>query len=145
VRLARRLVLGSTLCACAPVDSAGTAGAEDFCATLDDSDQYRVDAGSTSTSGGDLVLRLLSVQTEDPADPQWISFVDYTLEPTSTTGAQTPGRTSGDGLVERPLGQGAWLFKASKPRGSSACVARIEFPIDSGQTTRACAVMRCPS
>lgn len=132
------------LVACAAGDSATGAAPEDFCATLDDSDQYRVDPGASTESGGDLVLRVLNAQTDDPYDPQWIAFVDYTLEPTSTTGAQTPGRTSGDGLVERPLGQGTWLFKASKPRGSSACLAQIEFPLDSGQTTRACAVMRCP-
>jgi hypothetical protein len=141
-------VLPLTLFACA----GSTAGAgsdsavagDDFCATLDDGGRSLVEAGGGSGASGALALRVITSASDDPRDPMYVAFKDYTLENTETGGLQTTGTTSGDGLVDELLGAGPWRFRASLTRGSTTCTAQLELDIEAGSTTRACAVMTCP-
>lgn len=141
-------VLPLTLLACASAGAGGgsdtaTPG-DDFCASLDDGGRSLVEAGGGSGASGALSLRVITSASDDPRDPMYVAFRDYTLENTETGGVQTTGATSGDGLVDELLGAGPWQFRAALTRGSTTCTAELDVTIEAGATTRACAVMTCP-
>lgn len=117
---------------------------DDFCASLDDGGRWSTASGGGSGASGALRLRVLTNASDDPRDPLYVAFKDYTLENTETGGLQTTGTTSGDGLVDELLGEGPWWFRAAYARGSATCTAELEFDIVAGDTTTACAVMTCP-
>jgi hypothetical protein len=115
-----------------------------FCASLSDGGRWSTTSGGGSGASGALQLRVITNASDDPRDPLYVAFKDYTLENTATGGVQTTGTTSGDGLVDELLGEGPWRFRAAYARGSATCTAELSFDISAGDTTVACAVMTCP-
>jgi hypothetical protein len=117
----------------------------EFCSTLDDGNTYE-DYGSAEVGAGSgsLNARVITDQSEEVRDPFYVAYRPYTLEPVETGGVQTKGSTTGDGLVEKTLGVGNWDFEVTWTRGSTTCVAAMQFPILEQQTTRVCVVMTCP-
>jgi len=105
-----------------------------------------LEATSTAAAGsGTLDLRVITDQSDDPHDPYYVAYRNYTLEPALTGGVQTTGSTSGDGLVEKTLGAGVWKFEATWTRGSTTCLAASEeLLVNDGETTHACLVLTCP-
>lgn len=115
----------------------------EFCSTLADGNTYQtLDAGGNATSG-DLVIRVITGESTDPYDPLYVAFKDYSLE-SSVGGVPTTGRTTGDGLVDLLLGAGDWHFTAAYTRGSTTCLAELDFPVAANTTTYGCPVMVCP-
>lgn len=134
------------LLACAPqeVDSAVDLEVA-FCDVVDDAGTWEQEEGAdVAASSGRLFARVITDQSEDPRDPVYVAYRDYTLEPAETGGVQTVGKTTGDGIVEKTLGVGTWLFKATWSRGSTTCSANLELPIAAETTTYACALLSCP-
>ncbi len=141
-----RALVFLSLLACAPqeVDTAVDLEVA-FCDVVDDAGEWKQEEGAdVASSSGRLYARVITDQSEDPRDPVYVAYRDYTLEPAETGGVQTVGKTTGDGIVEKTLGVGTWLFKATWSRGSTTCSASLEVPIASETTTYACALLSCP-
>lgn len=115
----------------------------DFCDSVADAGVWNQEDGGGDGTSGLLDLLVINDAVPDPHQPEYVAYVNYTLEPTETGGVQTPGQTSGDGIVSQKLGAGQWTFKASLTRGPDACHAEMEFPIAAGNTSHACALMSC--
>ncbi len=136
-------LLALAACAGAPSTGIDTSADANFCDTPDDASAWNQEEGGGDGSSGELDLLVINDAVEDPHQPEYVAYKNYTLEPTETGGVQTPGQTSGDGIVSQKLGAGQWTFKASTQRGPDSCHAEMEFPIGAGKTTHACALMSC--
>lgn len=141
----RALVL-VPLVACAPVEVDSSVDlASAFCAEVDEGGTWEQESASdVAESSGLLFARVITDESDDPRDPVFVAYRDYTLEPAETGGVQTVGKTTGDGIVEKTLGVGTWLFQATWTRGSTTCKAEMEIPIAAQTTTYACALLTCP-
>ncbi|MBM4369404.1 MAG: hypothetical protein FJ102_24540 [Deltaproteobacteria bacterium] len=141
----RALVL-FPLVACAPVEVDSSVDlASVFCAEVEEGGTWEQEAASdVAESSGLLFARVITDESDDPRDPVFVAYRDYTLEPAETGGVQTVGKTTGDGIVEKTLGVGTWHFQATWTRGSTTCKAEMEIPIAAQTTTYACALLTCP-
>ena len=116
-----------------------------FCEKVSDGGSYEAADRAGSSSSGDLVVKVITVEDVDIRNPLYIAFKDYTLENTDTGGIQQTGQTSGDGIATiTGLGPGNWSFQASFARGSRICTAELSVPVTAGQLTTGCVVMSCP-
>jgi hypothetical protein len=116
----------------------------EFCSSLADGGTFEVRPEGGNATSGNLEIRVLTSESEDPMDPVYVAFKSYTLENIDSGGVKTIGQTSGDGLVDELLGAGNWRFSAAYTRGSLTCLAEIDLPIQANSTTWGCPVMQCP-
>lgn len=143
LRLPLILVL---LPACTGTAAVDSDTAPEFCTVIEHDGEMWLEPVSDAAAGsGTLDLRVITDQSEDVNDPYYVAYRAYALEPAETGGVQTTGSTSGDGLVQKTLGEGVWTFEATWTRGSVTCIATTDaLLINSGETTHACVVLTCP-
>lgn len=125
-----------------PIDD-DTAQSGEFCSTLADGNTTQVLPSGGNGTSGDVVIRVITNESTDVYDPLYVAFKDYTFE-SAAGGVPTTGRTSGDGLVDVLLGAGSWTFTAAYTRGSTTCLATVDFDVAVNTTTYGCPVMDCP-
>ena len=139
------LLLPLAACTGAPTTNGDSASDQaEFCSSLNDGGQTQSLAEGGNDTSGVLKIRVLTDESEDPRDPLYVAFKEYTLENVDSGGVKTLGKTSGDGLVEELLGAGNWSFSAAYTRGSLTCLATIQMPVEPNTTTYGCPVMTCP-
>ena len=80
------------------------------------SDLYEIESGGGSGASGAVAGHMLTDESDDIHDPNFVADVEYTLENTDVGGTQQQGQTDGDGYFTEILGEGNWLLKLSAIR-----------------------------
>jgi hypothetical protein len=114
-----------------------------FCEKMEDANSYVVEDGSDSTTSGTVEGRIITDESDDLHDPQWVGFLDYTVDNTDVGGTQQQGETSQDGSFIEVLGEGHWNFKISATQAGYSCSNELEFLVEAGGTTQVCVDVNC--
>jgi len=137
-------VLAYSVGCIAPKDNSDSGGAATgYCEAMTDANTSYVEYGGGSSSSGLVYGRLITDESDDIHDPNFVGFVEYTLESVDVGGSQTPGETEMDGDFAETLGAGTWLYKLSDTRPPYTCSNEYEFEVEAGDTTYLCIDVNC--
>ena len=114
-----------------------------FCEKMEDANSYVIEEGEGSTTSGTVEGRVITDESEDLHDPQWVGFLDYTVDNTDVGGTQQQGETEMDGSFIEVLGEGHWNFKISATQAGFSCSNELEFLVQAGGTTLVCVDVNC--
>lgn len=114
-----------------------------FCESMDDSDTYLIETGGGSGASGVVIGRLVTDESDDIHDPNFVADVEYTLENIDVGGTQQQGETDDSGYFKEILGEGNWLLKLSAFKASLDCLNEISFNVEAGNTTDLCIDVHC--
>jgi len=114
-----------------------------FCEKMEDANSSVIDLGGGSASSGSVVGRVITDESQDLHDPQWVGFLDYTIDNTDVGGTQQQGETQQDGSFVEVLGAGHWKFKISATQAGYSCSNEVEFLVEAENTTQICVDVNC--
>jgi len=114
-----------------------------FCEKMDDANSYVIEDGGSSTTSGTVEGRVITDESEDLHDPQWVGYLDYTVDNTDVGGTQQQGETDQDGSFVEVLGEGHWKYKISATMAGYTCSNELEFLVQAGGTTQVCIDVNC--
>lgn len=123
-------------------DDTGTAN-QPFCYIAADADTHYIDAGGGAGASGKLFGLLLTDRAEDLHDPNFVAYVEYTLESVDFGGSQLIGESSPEGDFVETLGAGTWRIQVADSKMGYTCQNTYEFDIAAGDTTFLCLDMAC--
>ena len=114
-----------------------------FCEKMEDANSHGIEEGGGSGTSGSVIGRVITDESQDLHDPQWVGFLDYTIDNIDVGGTQQQGETQQDGAFVEVLGAGNWRFKISTTQAGFTCSNEIEFQVESGNTTQVCVDVNC--
>ena len=114
-----------------------------FCEKMEDGNSYVIEDGGSSTTSGTVEGRVITDESENLHDPQWVGYLDYTVDNTDVGGTQQQGETQQDGSFIEVLGEGHWNFKISATQAGYSCANELEFLVEAGRTTQLCIDVNC--
>ena len=114
-----------------------------FCEKMEDANSYVIDDGGNSTTSGTVEGRVITDESESLHDPQWVGYLDYTVDNIDVGGTQQQGETQQDGSFVEVLGAGHWNFKISASQAGYSCANELEFLVEAGRTTQLCIDVNC--
>ena len=114
-----------------------------FCEKMEDANSHGIEVGGGSGTSGSVIGRVITDESQDLHDPQWVGFLDYTIDNIDVGGTQQQGETQQDGAFVEVLGAGNWRFKISATQAGFTCANEIEFQVESGNTTQVCVDVNC--
>lgn len=127
------------LLACEPEEEIkGPTGADIFCDSFEDADEYELGVFNLNGSGKFEVQ--LIVDSEDPKDPSLIGNAIYTYENPMTGGGELQGQANPLGAFSKPLGAGTWNFRITGP---TDCENELEILIEDGVHRKQCVPLYC--
>jgi hypothetical protein len=133
----------SLLFACTDAAVDDTAEVEVFCDSMATANQWKVEAGGADKVSGLVYGRLITDQSDDPRDPNFVAFVEYTLKNTDVGGVQIPGESDVNGDFVEMLGAGAWEITIAAVKNGWTCNNKVDFEVAPDSTTWLCLDMQC--
>ena len=110
---------------------------------MEDADTFLISDGGDSSSSGTVEGRLITDESSDLHDPQWVGFLDYTIDNIDVGGTQQQGETQQDGSFIEVLGAGNWNFKISATVAGYTCANEVAFSVEAGRSTEICIDIDC--
>jgi hypothetical protein len=118
-------------------------GLEPFCANLDDANLYRIEGATDGSANGAVSGQLMSADTQDLYDFDYVGYVAYAMKNTKTGGTQTTGLTDNLGEFIATVGEGSWAFTAGALIQGKSCTATMAFEVEGGRQTTICPSILC--
>jgi len=118
-------------------------GVDPFCANLDDANLYLIDGNTDGSANGTVIGQLISSDTQDLFDFDYVGYVAYAMKNTETGGTQTTGLTDNLGEFSATLGEGSWSFTAGALIRGKSCTATMNFEVEGGRQTTVCPAILC--
>jgi hypothetical protein len=129
--------------ACDPDNSGAVKAQDPFCFSMDDADAYELEPLDDDPASGSIWGRMITDESRDLRDPQYVAFVEYTLENLDVGGSPQQGETDVEGAFEERVGAGRWLLTHSADRVGFDCTNSVELVVEAGQKTIACIDVGC--
>ena len=127
-------------------DSASPDSAEEdgFCADISAANTSEIVPGGASGANGALFARIITDESEDPHNPNYVAKVTYVLENLDVGGSPRYGESDNAGEILATLGAGNWRVQLSNTRvAGQDCYNDQSFVIEAGKTTYLCLDVNC--
>lgn len=135
---------------CGTEDGADDTGSPDpgeldlFCTDVSQANTYDIKAGGATGANGTLYARLITDESEDIHNPNYVAKVTYILENIDVGGSPRYGESDNAGDIIATLGAGRWRVQTSNTRVAGLnCYNDVEFVIEAEQTTYLCLDVNC--
>lgn len=118
-------------------------GDQPYCTVFRDANTSFIEPGGGNGESGYVLARLVTDKADDIRDPNFVAFVDYTLENLDVGGSQTLGESTQEGDVIETLGAGNWRIKLNKNAAGYNCYNEFDFLVEAGNSTTMCLDVGC--
>ncbi len=118
-----------------------------FCEDVVDGGTYELDESQSSSidgANGSLIARIVTDESEDAHNPNYVADVTYIIENLDVGGSPRYGESDFSGEISATLGAGNWFIQISNNRVAGFdCYNEAAFTIEAGMTTFLCLDVNC--
>ncbi len=126
---------------------AGSSSLDLFCEDIADAGAYEVEdsaAGGVTGANGSLFARIITDESDDAHNPNYVANVTYVIENLDVGGSPRYGESDTVGEIEATLGEGNWWIQLSNNRVAGFdCYNEATFTIEATRTTYLCLDVNC--
>jgi len=118
-----------------------------FCEDVADGGSYELEESQSASidgANGSLVARIVTDESDDPHNPNYVADVTYIIENIDVGGSPRYGESDITGEIIATLGEGNWYIQISNNRVAGFdCYNEGTFIIEAGMTTILCLDVNC--
>ena len=128
-------------------NDSGTGSLDLFCEDVADGGSFEIEDNvnaSIDGANGSLVARIVTDESEDIHNPNYVANVIYVIENLDVGGSPRYGESDITGEIAATLGEGNWHIQISNNRVAGFdCYNQADFTIEAGRSTFLCMDVNC--